>query len=171
MGLNIVCYEPEIPQNIGNIMRSVLAAKARLHLIEPLGFSMASRYLTRSGVNYIDKVDYHIYHNIEEFFKENTGKYFFLTRYGKRIFKEGELAAKDSEYYFILGKESTGLPKQILQSHLNNCIRLPMNEEVRALNISNVAAIVLYEALRQQGFPGLSFFEPDSFKGSNYLRE
>lgn len=171
MGLNIVCFEPEIPQNVGNIMRTVLAAASRLHLIEPLGFSMASRYISRSGVNYVDKVDCHIYHNIDEFFKKNEGKYYFLSRYGNRMFYEGELKEKSLEYYFILGRESTGIPKEILKKHLDRCIRLPMSDKVRTLNLSNVAAIVLYEALRQQGYPGLSFCESAVFKGSNYLRE
>jgi len=171
MGLNIVCFEPEIPQNVGNIMRTTLAAGARLHLIEPLGFSMSSRHIARSGVNYIHKVDYHIYHNIYKFFEENQGDYYFLSRYGMRTFYNDELKDESRDYYFILGRESTGLPKDILKENLNRCIRLPMSDKVRALNVSNVAAIVLYEALRQQGYPGLSFCEPAVFKGSNYLRE
>ncbi|MDD4077579.1 MAG: tRNA (cytidine(34)-2'-O)-methyltransferase [Bacilli bacterium] len=168
---NIVLFQPEIPQNVGNVMRTVLAANAALHLIEPLGFSMASRYIARSGVNYIDKVDYHLYRDIDEFFEKNQGEYYFLTRYGQRIFTDHELTDKSKNYYFILGRESTGIPKEILKSHLDYCIRLPMTDKVRALNLSNVAAIVLYEALRQQGYPNLSHYEPDSLKGSNYLCE
>lgn len=169
---NIVLYQPEIPQNVGNIMRTAFAGGAVLHMIEPLGFSLASRYLRRSGVNYIDQVEYRLYCDLDEFFRENPGgEYFFLTRYGERMFYEGELADTGKDYYFIFGRESTGIPKEILNAHLDRCIRLPMSACVRALNLSNTVAIVLYEALRQQGYLGLSRQEPDNFKGSNYLRE
>ena len=168
---NIVLYQPEIPQNVGNIMRTVLAGDAFLHLIEPLGFSLASRYLRRSGVDYIDKVEYRLYPNLDEFFRENAGEYYFLTRYGERAFTDGELANLKKNYYFIFGKESTGIPKEILKPRLDRCIRLPMSDKVRALNLSNTVAIVLFEALRQQGYPNLSRREPACFKGSNYLRE
>jgi len=171
MSLNIVLYQPEIPQNVGNIMRTAVATGAVLHLIEPLGFSLASRYITRSGVNYIDKVEYRLYGDIDEFFKKNKGEYFFLTRYGQRMFTEDELAERHRDYYFIFGRESTGIPKTILKRYLEHCIRLPMRDKVRALNVSNVVAIVLYEALRQQDYPNLSKLEPSNLKGSNYLRE
>ena len=169
--LNIVLYEPEIPQNTGNIIRTCVATKATLHLIEPLGFRMNAQSLKRSGVTYGDFANYIIYPNFDDFLEKNKGEFYFLTRYGLKTIYDMHVNDPKINYYFILGKESTGIPLHILKQNLNRCIRLPMAEEVRALNVSNVAAIVLYEALRQQGFPNLSLFEPASLKGANHLLE
>ena len=175
---NLVIYEPEIPQNTGNIMRTCVATNTRLHLIEPLGFSLDDRYIKRSGVNYIPYVEYHVYKNFDEFLEKEINKnekarMFFLTRYGTHHLHEMDCHDNDLDYYFILGKESTGVPKEILKNYVDKCIRLPMTDHVRALNVSNVAAIIVYEALRQQGFPNLLEYEPDAskpgFKGKDYL--
>ena len=162
--IHIVLYEPEIPTNTGNIMRTCIAANIHLHLIEPLGFSLDEKSVKRSGVNYIDKCKYTIYENIEDFFSKNKGEYYFLTRYGHKPHSSFDYSDSLKNYYFIFGKESTGIPKEILKPHIDNCMRMPMSENVRALNVSNAVAIMTYEALRQQNYPGLFFDEPHKSK-------
>ena len=162
--LNIVLYEPEIPQNTGNIMRSCVATNATLHLIEPLGFKLDNRYLIRAGVNYIDKLKYKVYPNYQEFLKENKGTFYYLTRYGHKPHTTFDYSNKDENIYFVFGKESTGIPKSILKPNLDHCMRIPMSNNVRALNLSNTVAIMLYEALRQQNYPNLYFDEPHKTK-------
>ncbi|MDD4212939.1 MAG: tRNA (cytidine(34)-2'-O)-methyltransferase [Bacilli bacterium] len=167
--LNLVLYEPEIPQNTGNILRTCVATNTVLHLIEPLGFRMNEQSLKRSGVTYGEMAKYIIYPNFDDFLAKNQGEFYYLTRYGMKNIYDVHVEDSNKNYYFILGKESTGIPLSILQKNIDRCIRLPMNEQVRALNVSNVAAIILYEALRQQGFPGLSWLEPVTMKGPNHL--
>lgn len=167
--LNLVLYEPEIPQNTGNIMRTCLATNAVLHLIEPLGFKLNEKAIKRSGVNYVPNVKYIIYKNIEAFYEQNPGQYFYLTRYGQKSFFDAKLNDLSQDYFFFIGKESTGIPYPILKENLEHCYRIPMADIVRTLNVSNVAAIVIYEALRQQGFPDLAFFEPETMKGKDFL--
>lgn len=162
--LNIVLYEPEIPQNTGNIMRTCVATGARLHLIEPLGFKLDEKSIKRSGVNYIDKLEYYVYKNYEEFLKQNKGTFYFLTRYGHKPHSTFDYHDKDENIYFIFGKESTGIPKSILKPNLDHCMRIPMTDNVRALNLSNTVAIMLYEALRQQNYPNLFWDEPHKSK-------
>ena len=163
--LNIVLFEPEIPQNTGNIMRTCVATNATLHLIKPLGFKVDDKTLKRSGVNYIDKLKWFIYENYEDFITKNTeGKFYFLTRYGHKPPGKFDFSNKDENIYFVFGKESTGIPKSILKPHLDTCIRLPMTDNVRALNLSNIVAIMVYEALRQQNYPDLFFDEPHKSK-------
>ena len=165
---NIVLYQPEIPQNTGNIMRTCVATNSRLHLIKPLGFQLDDAHLKRSGVNYIDKLEYKVYENWEQFKEENKGKYFYFTRYGRKPHTEFNFKPdNDEEIYLVFGKESTGIPKSILKEDLEHCMRLPMTDNVRALNLSNCAAIVIYEALRQQDYNDLLREEPH--KGADYL--
>ena len=165
--LNVVLYEPEIPQNTGNIMRTCAGTGVKLHLIEPLGFSLEEKYLKRSGANYIKECDYTVYKNYEEFLKRNKGKFYFLTRYGKKPHTSFDYSDLKENIYLIFGKESTGIPKSILKNNLDNCLRIPMNNKIRALNLSNTVAIMVYEVLRQQNYRGLLFKEP--FKGEDYL--
>lgn len=165
--LNIVLYEPEIPENTGNIMRTCAATNAKLHLIRPLGFRMDERSIKRSGVNYIDKVDYTLYDDFLDFCSKNNGEYYFMTRYGKKAPCEFDFSEKDKNIYLIFGKESTGIPKEILRSYLDRCIRIPSTDNVRSLNLSNCVAIVLYEVLRQQDYLDLKRVEP--FKGEDWL--
>ncbi|HHW69572.1 MAG TPA: tRNA (cytidine(34)-2'-O)-methyltransferase, partial [Tenericutes bacterium] len=146
--INIVLYEPEIPQNTGNIMRTCAGTGAVLHLIEPLGFKMDEKNLKRSGVNYLDRCDYRIYKNYEDFKSKNVGVYYFLTRYGKKPHTSFDYTNKEQNIYLIFGKESTGIPKDILKEHLDNCMRIPMNSNIRSLNLSNCVAVMLYEVLR-----------------------
>lgn len=159
--INIVLYEPEIPQNTGNIMRSCVATGATLHLIEPLGFKLDDKHMKRSGVNYIDKLNYKVYKNYEEFLEQNKdGEFYFLTRYGHKPHSTFDYSNPTKTYYFVFGKESTGIPKKILKDNLEHCMRIPMTDNVRALNVSNSVAIMLYEALRQQNYPNLYWDEP-----------
>ncbi len=165
--LNVVLFEPEIPQNTGNIMRTCVATGTKLHLIKPLGFSLDEKIVRRSGANYIDDCDYTVYENFDEFLAKNKGKFYFLTRYGRRPHSSFDYSNKDENIYLIFGKESTGIPKEILKDHLDTCMRIPMTDKVRALNLSNCVAIMVYEALRQQNYPNLLREEP--FKGADYL--
>ncbi len=165
--INIVLFEPEIPENTGNIMRTCAAVKAKLHLIRPLGFRMDISAIKRSGVNYIDKVDYELYDDYEDFCLKNPGEYYFMTRYGKKPHSEFDFSNQDENIYLIFGKESTGIPKEILREHLNRCIRIPTSDNVRSLNLANCVAIVTYEVLRQQDYCDLLRTEP--FKGEDWL--
>ena len=167
--LNVVLFEPEIPGNTGNIMRTCVATNTKLHLIKPLGFSLDEKYIRRSGVHYIDNCDYAVYENIDEFFAKNKGTYYFLTRYGKKPHTSFNYSNKDENIFFIFGKESTGIPTSILKPHLDHCMRMPMTDKVRALNLSNTVAIMVYEALRQQDFRDLLFIEPH--KSENFIEE
>ena len=168
--INVVLFEPEIPQNTGNIMRTCAGTYTKLHLIKPFGFSLNDKYLKRSGVNYIDNCDYSVYDDIEDFFKKNpNGSYYYLTRYGKIPHTSFDYSDISENIYFIFGKESTGLPKKILSENLDKCLRIPTNANIRALNLSNCVAILVFEALRQQNYPNLSKVEIQ--KGENYLEE
>lgn len=162
--INIVLYEPEIPQNTGNIMRTCVATGARLHLIEPLGFSVDSKVLKRCGVNYIDKLEYFVYKDYEEFLSKNSGDFYFFTRYGHKPHTSFDYSDTSRDVYLIFGKESTGIPKEILRGNIDRCMRIPMTSNVRALNLSNCCAIVVYEVLRQRNYEGLLFDEPHKDK-------
>ena len=162
--LNIVLYEPEIPTNTGNIMRTCVATNTKLHLIKPLGFSLDEKSIKRSGVNYIDKLDYEVYETYEDFKSKNEGEYYFFTRYGKKPHTSFDYSDTTKDIYLIFGKESTGIPKEILRTDLDRCMRIPMSKNVRSLNLSNCCAIVLYEVLRQQNYRDLLFEEPHKDK-------
>jgi tRNA (cytidine/uridine-2'-O-)-methyltransferase len=162
--INIVLFEPEIPANTGNIMRTCVASNAKLHLIKPLGFSLEEKYIKRCGAGYIDECDYTLYENIDEFFEKNDGEFYFLTRYGHKPHSSFDYSDKDKNYYFVFGKESSGIPVEILKPHLDKCMRMPMSDKVRALNVSNAVAIMTYEAVRQQNYPNLFFDEPHKDK-------
>lgn len=165
--IHVVLYQPEIPQNTGNIMRTCVATGAKLHLIEPLGFKVDDAHLRRSGVNYIDKLEYFLYPDWEEFKKKNPGDYYYFTRYGHKPHTSFDYSNTEKEIYLIFGKESTGIPQEILKEDLDHCMRIPMTANVRALNLSNCVAICVYEVLRQQGYQTLLFEEPH--KGKDYL--
>lgn len=163
--INIVLFSPEIPQNTGNIMRTCAGTNSKLHLIKPLGFRLDEKSIKRSGVNYIEHCDYTIYENFDDFFSKNTGEFYFFTRYSNKSYSDVNYENKN--IYLIFGRESTGIPIDILKKYLDRCVRIPMTDNIRALNLSNSVAIGLYEALRQQNYEGLSFKEP--FKGENYI--
>lgn len=167
--INIVLYEPEIPENTGNIMRTCAGTNSKLHLIEPFGFIFDKSRIKRSGANYIDKVDYTTYLDYEDFLSKNDGEFYFFTRYGNKTYSEINFSDSNKNIYLIFGKESTGIPKEILHNNLDKCYRIPTSDNIRALNLSNCVALVTYEALRQQNFPNLLKY--DKFKGADYLKK
>ena len=148
--LNIVLYEPEIPANTGNIGRTCVATGSVLHLIEPLGFKINDKMLKRAGLDYWDKLDVRTYVNFEDFLAKNPGaKIYMATTKSKQTYTDVEY---EDGCYIMFGKESAGIPEEILMEHKDNCVRIPMINEIRSLNLSNSVAIVLYEALRQNHF-------------------
>ena len=174
--LNIVLYEPEIPGNTGNIMRTCVATHTKLHLIEPLGFSMDEKYIKRSGVNYIDNCEYEIYKNWDDFLSKNQGSFYYYTRYGHvphSDYKYDDESNNNEDIYLVFGKESTGIPREILHDKLDRCARIPMTDKVRALNLSNCVALVLYEVLRQRDYDDLLRSEPDDegHKGDHFIED
>lgn len=154
MTLHVVLFEPEIPQNTGNIARTCAATGSSLHLIEPLGFSIDNKYLRRAGLDYWDMVDVRTYPDLDSYFSETSGfRRVFATK------KTGALYCDityGSDCSIILGKETDGLPEELLMSRRESCVRIPMITESRSLNLSNAAAIIIYEALRQNDFAGLA---------------
>ena len=148
--INIVLLEPEIPANTGNIGRTCVATGTRLHLIEPLGFSLSEKALKRAGMDYWSELDVTTYVNYEDFLTRNPdAKLYFATTKGRHIYSDAQY---EDNCYIMFGKESAGIPEEILKEHPDTCVRIPMIGETRSLNLSNSVAIVLYEALRQQGF-------------------
>ena len=180
--MHIVLHEPEIPGNTGNIGRSCAATNTSLHLIEPLGFDITEKELRRAGLDYWAQLDVHRYRDYQDFLMENFGgsslqntetektekteqpadsgsvsitrppKLWFATTKAKHLYCEADFGPDD---YIMFGKESAGIPEEILVDHEDSCIRIPMGFDIRSLNLSNAVAVVLYEALRQNDFPGL----------------
>lgn len=150
-------------------MRTCVAADCMLHLIKPLGFDIENKKFKRATTNHITWADYILYENYEDFVSKNPGAYFYMTRYGKKPHSDIDFKGvpEDQNIYIILGKESTGIPYDILKAHLDNCFRIPMFETCRSLNISNAAAIAIYECMRQLGYPSLSLTEVQ--KGEDFL--
>lgn len=150
MALNIVLYEPEIPANTGNIGRTCVATGTRLHLIEPLGFRLNEKEIKRAGMDYWDQLDVTRYLNYEEFLQKNPGaKIYMATTKGPNVYSDAKF---EPDCYIMFGKESAGIPEEILVQNKENAIRIPMIGDIRSLNLSNSVAIVLYEALRQNHF-------------------
>ncbi|MFI3115458.1 MAG: tRNA (uridine(34)/cytosine(34)/5-carboxymethylaminomethyluridine(34)-2'-O)-methyltransferase TrmL [Clostridia bacterium] len=151
--INIVLHEPEIPQNTGNIARSCAATGANLHLIEPLGFDISEKAVKRSGLDYWNLVNIFVYKNIEEFFEKNPdGNFYFATTKASKTYSEMEYKKPT---FLIFGKETKGLPEDLIEKNLDTSIRIPMIHEARSLNLSNAVAIVLYETLKQNNFNDL----------------
>ncbi|OMP67168.1 tRNA (uridine(34)/cytosine(34)/5-carboxymethylaminomethyluridine(34)-2'-O)-methyltransferase TrmL [Domibacillus epiphyticus] len=155
MAVHVVLYQPEIPANTGNIARTCAATGAPLHLIRPLGFSTDDKMLKRAGLDYWEFVNITYYDSLDDFFEKNKGNMFYLSKFGTQDHAKFDYSDPEQDYYFMFGKETTGLPKDLIQANLDRCLRVPMNDHVRSLNLSNTAAILVYEALRQQNFPGL----------------
>lgn len=148
--LNIVLHEPEMPANTGNIGRTCVAAGARLHLIEPLGFSINDKMVKRAGLDYWDKLDVTVYDDFNDFCERNPGaKIYMATTKAHKTYTEVSYVP---DCYIMFGKESAGIPEEILVDHEDTCVRIPMIGDIRSLNLSNSVAIVLYEALRQNNF-------------------
>lgn len=161
--LNIVLFEPEMPANTGNIGRTCVATNTRLHLIEPLGFRINDKMLKRAGLDYWDKLDVTIYDNFQDFLDKNPdAKIYMATTKAARSYSD---VAYEDDCYIMFGKESAGIPEDILQKYPETCVRIPMWGEIRSLNLSNAVAIVLYEALKQNDFMGLKMVGcPRTFK-------
>ena len=152
--LNIVLVEPEIPHNTGAIARTCAATGARLHLIKPLGFDISDRMVKRCGLDYWYLVDITVYENIDEYFSKNGDNNLYLaTTKAPVAYSEADMSADDVTLMF--GKETAGLPQWLREKYRHRCIRIPMINQARSLNLSNSVAVLAYEALRQQGFPGL----------------
>ncbi|WP_208528163.1 tRNA (uridine(34)/cytosine(34)/5-carboxymethylaminomethyluridine(34)-2'-O)-methyltransferase TrmL [Jeotgalibacillus salarius] len=156
LGLHVVLYQPEIPANTGNIARTCAATGTSLHLIKPLGFSTDDKMLKRAGLDYWEHVDIHYHESLEDFYQASEGgEYFYLTKYGKKPHSTFDYSDLNKHFYFIFGRETSGLPDDVIENNKDRALRVPMNEHVRSLNLSNTAAILVYEALRQQNFPSL----------------
>ncbi|WP_022755777.1 tRNA (uridine(34)/cytosine(34)/5-carboxymethylaminomethyluridine(34)-2'-O)-methyltransferase TrmL [Butyrivibrio fibrisolvens] len=152
--MNIVLYEPEIPYNTGNIGRTCVATNTKLHLIKPLGFSLDQKEIKRAGLDYWPKLDYEVYENFEDFMKRNNNpKVWMATTKAHKVYTDVSYKNDD---YIMFGPESRGIPEEILVDHEDECVRIPMFEDTRSINLCNSVAIVLYEALRQNNFEGLS---------------
>ena len=171
--IHVVLFEPEIPQNAGNIMRTCVAFDCRLHLIGPLGFDIDNPKFRRATTGHITWADYTMYKNFEEFSGACSGKgeFFYMTRYGKVPPSDIDFGAvpEDRDVFLIFGKESTGIPYEILASHLDKCFRIPMAAECRSLNLSNAVAIAIYECSKQLGYPGTS--RTEVIKGEDFLEK
>ena len=148
--MNIVLLEPEMPANTGNIGRTCVATNSRLHLIEPLGFKLNEKMLKRAGLDYWDKLDVTVYSDYQDFLDKNPGaKIYMAITKAHKVYTEPEY---EPDCYIMFGKESAGIPEEILLDNQENCVRIPMWGDIRSLNLSNSVSIVLYEALRQNGF-------------------
>ena len=157
MKINIVMVEPEIPQNTGNIARTCAATGAKLHLVKPLGFKINDKYLKRAGLDYWDKLEIEEHDSLNEFlekYNSDLDKMFLVSTKSKHTYSEIEYNKYD-EVFFLFGKETKGLPEDLLKKYINKAIRIPMKEGLRSLNLSNSVAIVVYEALRQNNFNDL----------------
>lgn len=153
MALHVVLYQPEIPPNTGNIARTCAATDTTLHLIRPLGFSTDDKTLKRAGIDYWDYVKIFYYDSMDEFFEKNKdGDIYYLTKFGSKYYTDFDFSDSTKNIYFVFGRESSGLPKEVIENNKERCMRIPMTGNVRALNLSNTVAIIVYDALRQQNF-------------------
>ncbi len=151
--MNIILYEPEMPLNTGNIGRTCVATATKLHLIEPLGFRLSQKEIRRAGLDYWPHLNYEVYADFPDFLEKNPGaKIYYATTKAHRLYTE---VSYEPDCYLMFGPESRGIPEEILVEHEETCVRIPMWGETRSLNLANSAAIVLYEALRQNGFGGM----------------
>jgi tRNA (cytidine/uridine-2'-O-)-methyltransferase len=166
--INVVLYRPEKPQNTGNIMRTCVAIHAVLHIIGPLSFSIDSKDLKRVGMDYIDDLKMYYYPTYEDFLKKyKDQEIFYVTRYSQKVYSEFDFSNQVNDIFVMFGRESTGIPHDILKTHEDRLMRIPMVPEARSLNLSNCVALVAYEVLRQQKFPDLATEE--AIKGPDFL--
>ncbi|MFC7391593.1 tRNA (uridine(34)/cytosine(34)/5-carboxymethylaminomethyluridine(34)-2'-O)-methyltransferase TrmL [Scopulibacillus cellulosilyticus] len=157
MGLHVVLYQPEIPSNTGNIARTCAGTNTKLHLIRPLGFSTDDKMLKRAGLDYWKYVDINYYDSLDELYaKYPEGEYFYLTKFGTKPHTAFDYTDQSKDYFFVFGRETNGLPDEVREANKDHLLRLPMSKVMRSLNLSNTAAVMVFEALRQQNYPGLS---------------
>jgi tRNA (cytidine/uridine-2'-O-)-methyltransferase len=155
LGIHVVLYQPEIPANTGNIARTCAATDTALHLIRPLGFSTDEKMLKRAGLDFWETVNVTYYDSLDDFFTKNQGEFYYIETFGEKPHSSFDFSDISKEHYFMFGKETTGLPKDLLEQNKDHFLRIPMNTKVRSLNLSNTAALLVYEALRQQRYPNL----------------
>lgn len=168
--INVILYQPEKPQNTGNIMRTCVATNAHLHIIGPISFSLDEKALKRAGMDYIQDLRLTYYESLEDFLKlHDENLIYYITRYGKKSPDCVDFSNVAQNIYIMFGKESTGIPHELLKRHLEKCLRLPMIPSARSLNLSNTVAILVYEILRQQKYFGLSTYEV--IKGDDFLEK
>ena len=165
--LNVVLVEPEIPQNAGNIARTCAATGARMHIIRPWGFEVDDKKLKRAGLDYWHYMDLTYYDDLQDFFKKNPGEYFFFTTKGRNTHSDVEYP---DNCYLFFGKETAGLPEELLYDNPDRCVRLPMMGDIRSLNLSNAVAVGVYEVLRQWNYPSLeNYGQLTKYKWENKL--
>ena len=153
MAIHVALYEPLIPANTGNIARTCAGTGTKLHLIKPLGFSTDDKMLKRAGLDYWQYVDITYHEGIQEFFDAYPkAQFFFITKFGERTYSDFDFSDPLQDVFFVFGKETTGLPDEVIERNKEKCLRIPMTDHIRSLNLSNTAAILIYEALRQQSF-------------------
>lgn len=152
MNLNIVLVEPQIPQNTGNIARTCAATGARLHLVKPMGFTVDDKKLKRAGLDYWHLLDITYYDHLDDFFSKNQGNFYYFTTKGQHVYSD---VIYPDDAYLVFGREDAGLKEDLLYANPDNCVRLPMINDARSLNLSNTVAIATYEVLRQWNFPAL----------------
>lgn len=166
--IHIVLYRPEKPLNTGNIMRTCVATKSKLHIIGPLSFSLDEKAIKRAGLDYIEDLKMQYYENIDEFYHLNkNANIYYVTRYGDKAYSNFDFSNKINDIYFMFGRESSGIPHDILLKNQDHLLRIPMVSNCRSLNLSNCVAIILYEALRQQNF--LDLATQEEIKGEDFL--
>ncbi|MBR0295042.1 MAG: tRNA (cytidine(34)-2'-O)-methyltransferase [Bacilli bacterium] len=166
--IHIVLYRPEKPLNTGNIIRTAVAIGATLHIIGPISFSIEDKDLKRAGLDYIDRLKLIYYPSFEDFDKEHhNDNIYYVTRYASTVYSSFDFKDVILDYYLMFGRESTGIPHDILRDHPDRLLRIPMVANTRSLNLSNCVALIVYEVLRQQGFPNLSTSE--AIKGEDFL--
>ena len=167
MIINVVMVEPEIPQNTGNVARTCAATGARLHLVGPMGFTVDDKKLKRAGLDYWHFLDISYYDNLNQFFEQNSGEFFFFTTKARHTYTE--IKYPDNCYLFF-GKETKGLPEELLIKNPDRCVRIPMQHDIRSLNLSNSVAIAVYETLRQWDYPQLeNFGQLHNYKWSDII--
>ncbi|MBP2623402.1 tRNA (cytidine(34)-2'-O)-methyltransferase [Streptococcus oricebi] len=164
---HIVLFEPQIPQNTGNIARTCAATNSPLHIIQPMGFPIDDRKMKRAGLDYWDKLDIHFYSSLDDFLAQMTGKLYLISKFADQVYSEADFSLT-GDHYFLFGREDKGLPEDFMRQHRDKVLRIPMNDQhVRSLNVSNAVCMVVYEALRQQDFAGLELvhtYEKDKLK-------
>ncbi|QAS51807.1 tRNA (uridine(34)/cytosine(34)/5-carboxymethylaminomethyluridine(34)-2'-O)-methyltransferase TrmL [Halobacillus litoralis] len=153
---HIVLFQPEIPANTGNIARTCLATNSELHLIRPLGFSTDDKMLRRAGLDYWHQVNVHYYDSIHQLYETYPdGEFYYIENFGTKSYADFDFGDSDKDLMFVFGRESDGIPTELLEGLEDRCLRVPMTNHVRSLNLANTVSIILFDALKQQGFPNL----------------
>lgn len=164
---HIVLYQPQIPQNTGNIARTCAATNSPLHIIRPMGFPIDDKKMKRAGLDYWDKLEIYYYDSLDEFLEKCQGQLHLITKFADQVYSQADFSLRQ-DHYFMFGREDTGLPEEFMREHPEKALRIPMNDDhVRSLNVSNTVCMVVYEALRQQEFAGLELvhtYDADKLK-------